>query len=530
MNRAAGLRALAAGAAATASTYFEFARGLFRDEDWERDPELAFALFAEGSEAAYQASEFALALELLDRLQSRALRPDQRALADAQRIAVLSITAPEAALDLTLETLRRFGVRWPKQPSIPRILVSILYTAWKIGDPLDDRAFAKRDWHDENWEQQAAIIRAGGAILMQTSILLVVIATNYGLRRELRCGARSGIGLALAAFAGGWLTCGGSWKRFQRYVQAALHWIERTPGPIHTRAQFSLEAYSLCLMRPRRSVMDSLERTTETLRELGDLEYADYAVRIRLHYRALCGEPLDALQRAALAAPPKHRVMVEPYRLLQGDAATPIDWSAALARADQDLAGVPALHAIAPRLHWILVLCYFGEYATAARESERFAPEINTATAGGGAICEYALFRGLSAAALAQTAAGAPRRRQQRILKQSLGQLRIWASRGPDFVHMQQFLEAEQAALRGAVPQALRAYTQAAQRAREHGFRHHAALIHERQAALLRRRNRTTESIAALRQALELYREWGATAKVGALEKATAQPRSAARP
>jgi hypothetical protein len=73
------------------------------------------------------------------------------------------------------------------------------------------------------------------------------------------------------------------------------------------------------------------------------------------------------------------------------------------------------------------------------------------------------------------------------------------------------------------LPQALHAYARGAQRARASGMRHHAALCQERRASLLLERSRRAEALAALREARDLYKDWGAGAKVDQLEHAIAE-------
>jgi hypothetical protein len=73
--------------------------------------------------------------------------------------------------------------------------------------------------------------------------------------------------------------------------------------------------------------------------------------------------------------------------------------------------------------------------------------------------------------------------------------------------------------VRGRPEAALRRYQDAAALARKAGYLQHAALCHERRAALLARARRASEAEAALATASELYAEWGAHAKVQQLEE-----------
>jgi len=80
-------------------------------------------------------------------------------------------------------------------------------------------------------------------------------------------------------------------------------------------------------------------------------------------------------------------------------------------------------------------------------------------------------------------------------------------------------LQAESARLRGVTRTAHRLYQNAARRALEQEFPHHAALIQERDASLLESAGREVEAAVALAQAVTLYRSWGAHAAVARLTR-----------
>ena len=89
-----------------------------------------------------------------------------------------------------------------------------------------------------------------------------------------------------------------------------------------------------------------------------------------------------------------------------------------------------------------------------------------------------------------------------------------------DFEHMLHGLRAERTRLRGQVTPALTLYRRAIDRAIAHGNLHHAALLLERRSSLLRTHHRLNEAGADLRQAMVLYEQWGALAKVNQLQRA----------
>jgi hypothetical protein len=105
------------------------------------------------------------------------------------------------------------------------------------------------------------------------------------------------------------------------------------------------------------------------------------------------------------------------------------------------------------------------------------------------------------------------RLRYARALRASLRLLRRWARDGPDFAHMVLLLEAERMRLRGRSTAAAEGYARAAQAAEQQQFPHHAALAHERHARLLAELGHGAAAGAALREASERYRAWGAVAR-----------------
>jgi hypothetical protein len=176
---------------------------------------------------------------------------------------------------------------------------------------------------------------------------------------------------------------------------------------------------------------------------------------------------------------------------------------------------------------WLSVLCVLGLYAETFEVAEGIAGRVLEVGATISQLTDHAFFGGLAAAALAGE--GADRRRARRAFQRHLRQLRVWAQEGPDFRHMVLGLEAEQARLAGQHRQALARYADAAERAGSKGYRQHAALLLERRAGLLQSLRRGTEAASALSQALALYEEWGAHAKVAQLRSGPAQPPSVLR-
>ena len=85
-------------------------------------------------------------------------------------------------------------------------------------------------------------------------------------------------------------------------------------------------------------------------------------------------------------------------------------------------------------------------------------------------------------------------------------------------MHMATSLAAERAWLARSFDAAHKLYEQAAQQAKKQGYPHHAALAHEQRARLLVELRRETSAVAAFKEAIRMYKTWGAKLKAEELE------------
>jgi tetratricopeptide (TPR) repeat protein len=273
----------------------------------------------------------------------------------------------------------------------------------------------------------------------------------------------------------------------------------------------------------------------EYARELGDHEYSRYALFCQMSFAALSGEALPDVQRRIElwrdrsedfeTAASYHRM----YAILREPSEATIDWDVRLAQLVEIARRAQGVEQWT-RIHSIAVLCLMGEFERAATAAESAVAQVSATGAVGSALADFTLFRGLAQAArLDPTAPRLERWRRLRVLRRCARQLRVWAREGGDFAHMTQLLQAEIWRVSGRGEAALRQYQDAAQAARKLGYVQHAALCHERRGRLLEQRGRDVEAASAYSTARDLYREWGAHAKVSALEEHCSIARISAR-
>jgi len=520
----AGEHALATGAITTANEYLARGRDLFRDADFESHGSQGFALLYQSAEVATQLQESELALALLDRLEAQPLAPMQLAQTIAKRVRVVTRIDPKQAVEIALAGIRRFGSSLPSHPSRLRIRLLMSYTDWCLRGPLDDRKFGPLDPSDLSWIPPIYVLSEAGIAMLRTRGNLVAISIMQGLRAFARHGAPRSPALSLAAYAAMRPEYLGHCRGVERYARAAEEWIQRAPlDPMNVRAEGSLTIFSLAWCVARRSLVQRMDQVSKKLQELGDLEYAGRTIQLRTTCLALTGEPLPAvahevelLQRWDQWPEVKAWIELYPlsYGLLESTSTDPIDWLTAGERTRTMLRG----EILNMRIHWIVTLCLFGQF-------EQAEPELQAASdmqvmRVPHAAPDYRFFQGVCAAGLAHGATGGVRRRHLRELRKPLRWLQRLRAATPDWEHMILFLRAELTLLRRRFDEASRLFSQSAAVAHARGFRHHAALAHERCAASLRALHRFSEAEQATERAVALYREWGAHAKVHQLQSA----------
>jgi hypothetical protein len=527
LNLQAGKRALATGAGATATGYLALARGLFREADWSDHRAIGVDLYLQSAEAAFQSRDFEQALKLLDALEARPLGRMEIAQSAAKRLRTLALTQrPEECVRCMLEVLRKFGIRWPMQPSGWRARLALRTVGWQMRIQGTSKLVERATKLDPEWLAPLLVLGLGGAVTIRYDIHLAVFSTTIAMRRYLRSGYLSSPSFRLATYAAYCCVLLGNAERAREYARTALEWNERYPIPIYAaRAELVVHALIHPWLMRRRQALAPMERVAESAREIGDPEFTYYAHFLHATYLALGGESVPVAMRrlGELAASvkrfghwfPEPDQCLDAYRCLNE---VPQDLEAVVRESELGLSKQTGTVVQYANTLWLMVLCIHRRHDLALGMSEskytelfRVMPFVH--------VADHMLYRGLAAAALAGHARGGDRRRCRRILRDCLARMQRWAKAGPDFVHMAALLAAEQARLQGSVDRARRLYEQAAQRAEQQEYLHHAALACESRAHMQIDLRRETEAAAALAQAANLYREWGAVTKANDLKE-----------
>jgi predicted ATPase len=528
-NVVAGTFALRAGAPRTARTYFDTAAALFEDSDWSRDPATGWELCYGRVDCVGLSGDYPLALRLLQELESRPLSLIQASVAAFRRIGIYAVIDPVRAADVALVSLARFGVRFPREPSWLRLRTSQWLTDRSLRRRTDRGIFRPADKLPEQW--LAVYLQLGGAagamIRHRTRLTLLVVA--WLVRKYAKFGYYRAPAFALGGYAHLRLLVARDWETSRRYGEVALQLRDSASDPV-TWPKAAVQIYGVLepWFVPRRAVVAPLRRTFDEALEVGDSEYAYYSAYLCASYQALSGvaleEVLSELKRlgefarrwssmsaeraAALLA--LYRLLVHPPAGALSDQLKPIleplaEWDRA---------------AMAP--HVLLALLVCSQFEAAFQEAQRMEQRIDDCTGSSPATADFHLLRGIAAAELAASApVRSSRRRYRATLRASYSKVRLYARRGPDYVHYRQMLEAECARLAGKSSQALALYDQAARRAEQQQYPHHAGLARERRAGLLIHLRQHSSAVLDLRRARTAYERWGCARKLAQMDEHT---------
>src|SRR5262249_50750759 len=118
LNLAAGKRAKAASAYASALTYFTAGAALLPADTWERRQELAFALELHPADCEVYSGALQAAEARLAALATRAVGSIQRCVVAQRRVDLYAMRgAGERAVEIGLECLRHVGIDWSAHPT-----------------------------------------------------------------------------------------------------------------------------------------------------------------------------------------------------------------------------------------------------------------------------------------------------------------------------------------------------------------------------------------------------------------------------
>jgi hypothetical protein len=188
LHLAAGRRAVSAGAASSAEAFLAVGRRLLREEDWPSEHALGFELLLRSIESAFLRGDFANALAWAEALECQSLSALEATQVAARRIQIFALTrSPEECTRYALEVLRRFGVRFPLQPSRLRAELALRWVRWRLRGHRLEATLRPEQAPGPRRLAPLAVSGVAGATMSRVSVylstLLACWVTSSNLRR-----------------------------------------------------------------------------------------------------------------------------------------------------------------------------------------------------------------------------------------------------------------------------------------------------------------------------------------------------------
>lgn len=537
LDLAAGKRARASAAYASALEYFAAGAALLAEDTWDRRYDLAFALELRRAECEHLTGDHEAAEERLAMLWRRARDiPDMAAVTCAREALYTTPDRSDLAVEACLDYLRRVGIEWTPHPTDEEIQ-SEYNRMWQQlgGRPIEDLV-GSPPVTDPICRATMDVLTCVQSPALFTDENLHWLVVGRMANLSLEHGVTDGSCIAYVRLG---MVLGprfGSWQAGYRFAKVGLDLLEKH-GLLRFEARVYLD-FGLIhpWTKPMRGALGLLRRSFEAARESGDMLYASYACNCSITLLLALGDPLGEVQQKAedaldLVRKVKFGLIVDILtaqlglvRALRGLSPAFPSWSDAAfddERHERHLEADPGL-AIAACWYWIrkLQARYFaGDHAAAVLAGER-AQRLLWTSPSFFEVAEHHFFGALARAAHHDAAPAAERPLHLQAVVAHHAQLEVWAGNCPEsFGSRAALVAAEIARIEGRHLDAEHLYEQAIRSARENGFVHVEAIAHETAARYYRSRGFELFADTLLREARACYARWGADGKVAQIDR-----------
>jgi PAS domain S-box-containing protein len=536
IDQAAGRKAKASGAYASASSYFAAGMALLDERDWSGGYELQFSLWLENAECELLCGNSERAGQLIAELLPRAATRIDEAGVYSLKVQLHFMTAEnQQGVDSALLCLRGFGIDLPAHPTEEQVRLE-LDTLWQTleGRPIESLIDLPLMTDPE--------LQAAMKVL--SILLLPARVTNYNL-----CCLQACRMVTLS------VQYGHSADSTSAYIflSSLLAFVFRRYGEAYRFSKLAcdlVEKHSFIAIRstvyggfamvaawtaPIEIAIDFTWKAHRAAIETGSLPSACYLLSWSLEYRLQRGDPLDLVWRESEMTRDFVRkswiedavdMIVSPQRFIatmQGRTATlstfnDAQFDEATFEARLTANRIP----FTIGLYWIHKLkarFLSGDFTGALAAAGKGKPLLQTLV-GYTAVLDYCFYTALTISALYESASGDEQQAWREILTAHQKQLHEWAENFPStFGDKLALVSAEIARLERRDGDALLLFEQAIQLARNNGFVQNEGLAHELAAQYYLARGLETAGHAHLRNARNCFDRWGAHGKVRQLDE-----------
>jgi PAS domain S-box-containing protein len=537
LNLKAGKKAKTSAAYESALNYFQSGIKFLPDDTWSRHYELTLSLFVEAAEASYLSGCY-------DRMEtfSIVVFKNAKELLDKVKIFEIKIQALNAQYKLTeaistaKHALELLGVSIPDKLKNRHIVMKYFMTRLMIAGKKIENLSKLLQMKDPP--------RLAAMRIMMSVISPAYCADPFFLRfivlemvqYSLKYGNASESPVAYTIY--GLILCGfiGNINIGHRFGNLALTLMQETGTNGH-QAKTILIVYAFIhhWKGHIRETLEPFEKAYRTGLETGDLEYASHSRFFSSFYSLFSGKKLsevddlmtknsDALRHL------KHETswhMHEIYRQtvasLRGNSQNTFDLI-------DDIYDEQQMHEIHLQANDRTTLCQFyfnklficyifGQYHEAVKNGELAEKYLDSVTGAFGVPVIY-FFNSLSRLALFFESSASEQAKIKRKIKINQKIMKKWAYHAPmNHLHRYLLVEAERNRVLGKIYNAIHYYDEAIELAKQQGYVHEQAIANELAAKFYLAQGEKQKAITYLKNARYGFLDWGAIAKVRAMDE-----------
>lgn len=531
LNLSVGRKAKASTAYELAYSYFDFAIKLLPENTWHRQYHLSLALHIHAMETAYSCAK----LEAAEQLFSTILQQANSLLdqVKAYELKIIHYTAQNKmhkALEIGFEVLKLLDINLAEN-NLEQSFVELKQIMQGRSIESLYQLPRMRDKHKQAALRVLVGMSAPAYLAMPK---LYPLICYQQVRLSVEYGNSDLSAYAYASYS--MILCGilNDIDAGYQFGQLALNMLDKYNNKDFTAKVLML--VNVCARHckePARNTIDPLKLAIQNGVQSGDIEYACYASMFRSSYLFLIGENLAKINQESYQAVEMMQKFGQQYQsnytkiwlqlvhnlqakssdilVLTGDICVESELIPQLLKQNNTLSLFALYFAKA-------LLCYL------MREPEQALVNAELAEQhiiGGNAFLHYTTYQFFYALIILANYKQANNKQDYiNILHRHQQQLKLWATHAPaNYQHKYDLINAEQARLAGQVHQAMAAYEQAINGAKQQGFLQEEALAYELAADFYAELGMSKIANLYLAEAHYAYRRWGAVAKVRYLEQ-----------
>ncbi|MFZ2163280.1 MAG: AAA family ATPase [Sideroxyarcus sp.] len=548
LGAAAGRKARASIAYATARNFFAAAAALLPEESWVSRYDIMFTLYLDWAEAEYLQGAFDEAERLFAIPLAQAKSDSDKAAVHELRLTVYPITGKyDEAVAAGISALRLFGEEIPEDDEA--LNRAIEAEAAAVKENLRGRAIDKLAEAPEATDPQAKamidiLTGMGGPVYIGSRPQLYPLLALMSVNQVLKHGVTKEAGHAFSGYAIMQATFIGDLDAAYAFSQAAINLSERFGDLGQIGSALYLHGNHINFwLKPFATDFPVLERGFRASQDAGNLAFANYIAYSIVWQAIERGDTLeDVLDFSRMYAgfaqgsrnEAIHQSIVLEQQFLKclmgetdGDISfsdEDIDESACVDKiaAASFTCGVTYYHVMKTLAAYLM-----GDDAAARTHAEE-AGKILTAVLGQPMEAMFYFLNALVLTRACREVAKESREEMLKTLSAYQKKLAFWAENCPEnFAGKHALVSAEIAEIAGNELSAEQFFEQGIESARTNGFIHWEAMANEAAARFYGNRGLKTVSRAYLREARACYARWGAQGKVRQLEQRDPQLREA---